>query len=163
MISVTLFVGCEDLLNEIENALSNFSATVSGDVSSTFSGDANFAHVIVESTSPQASGITIELENSENPDEIIYVGVTIANNIDGVPTGTYNYDINNQDQLLTLNYNTTDNSYIFPDPAKTNQIILTSVENTKVKGSFTFNLTDVLGGTVSGTGTFDAIGITTTQ
>ena len=158
---------CGDLLDDIEEAISSsFSATVSGDVNSSFSGEANFVHIKLESQTPQSSGLVVELENAENADEVINLTVNITGNADGVPAGTYNYDINNTDVIIGIVYDDGQNGYIYPDLTKTNQIILTSVEGTKVKGSFTFNIANSVSLNsefITVSGTFDALGITSTQ
>ena len=117
----------------------------------------------MQSQTPNGSQIAIILENSENSKENIILGIILANTGDGVPVGTYNAELANQEVLVSLWYDDGNGAYIIPDYDKTNQIILTSVEGTKIKGSYTFNVEGALGGAVSVTGSFDALGITSGQ
>ena len=164
VLAAFVFTACDQLANELENALSSFSATVSGDASSTFSGTAEFVHIKGQSTDPQTSSFTTVLENSENSEEYITLGVTISGSGDGVPEGTYTASIDNTDVVVYLWYENETSGYSYSIYDETNQIILTSVEGTKIKGSFNFTLTDAIqSGEVTVSGSFDAVGVTSTQ
>ena len=156
-------MACGDLINEIEDALSSsFDASVTGDVSSSFSGNATFVSSVVESQSPQSSSIVIELENVDNPDEVVQLSIVLSNTTAGVTTGTYAYDVNSTSVLVSGSYNNTDNSFIIPDPTATNQVILSKVEGSRVEGTFNLTLVNVLGDKVTVTGSFSALGFTQT-
>lgn len=159
-----VFMACDldKIVEEIEDSITNFDATVTGDVSTSFTGGAEFVNASVESQTPMASNLVVYLENENDPDEIITLNIILADVTGGVPAGTYEYDINNEDVLVTGNYSTADALFFVPDPTKTNEIILSKVENTSVEGSFNLTVTDVLGGSVTISGTFKAIGITET-
>ena len=153
----------QDIVDEIEDALSSFDATVTGDVASSFSGNAAFAIIKGQSTQPQASSFTAILENKNNPDESITLGIILEGTGDGVPVGTYNATLDNQDVIVSLWYEKDANTgFIVPNYAKTNSITLTKVQENQVEGTFNFNLTDVLE-EVNVTGSFVALGTTETQ
>lgn len=163
-IALVTFMACdlEEIADDIQDSLSSFDASVTGAETSNFSGSAFFVSEIVNTPDTKASGIFIDLENETNSSEAILLGITLPNNIDGVPTGTYTYDIDNVATVsVSVSYSTTNSGYFFPVDGKKTEIILTKVEGNRVEGSFTANLAEtVLPGApeVSISGTFVALG-----
>jgi len=156
------FTACnlEDIVDEIEDSLSSFDATVSGDVTSSFSGNATFINSSVESQSPNSSTLFVYLTNGNDPDEEVQLSITLANVTGGVQAGTYQFDVNSTDAVVYTFYYNANSAFIYPDPTATNQIVLSKVENSRIEGTYNFTLTNnVTGGDkVTVTGSFKAIG-----
>jgi hypothetical protein len=152
----------EEIAEDIEDSLSSFNASVTGAESTSFSGNAFFVSEIVDTPSSKGSAIFIELENETNSSEVIILGVSLPNNLDGVPAGTYTHDIDNfATVVVSVTYSTTNSGYLFPADGKKTEIVLTKVEGNRVEGSFTANLKDTFtldAQEVSITGSFVALG-----
>ena len=155
------FMACDlnKLADDIQDSLSSFDASVSGDVTSSFSGSAEFVNSYVQSQNPQGSNLLVNMDNSSDPDESLALTIVLTGVQNGVPTGTYTYDLNNPDVLITAAYTLNSDSFTVPDPTATNQIVITKVENTRVEGTFNLTLASLAGGKVTVTGSFKAIGI----
>jgi hypothetical protein len=158
-----LFTSCEEALDEINALLTEFDATVSGFVTTSFSGEANFGQILKTSDDPESSILTIYLDNPEDSEEFITLTVSQENNGTGIVAGTYSPEATIGDQTVALVYQNEIAGFVIPDLTKTNELVLSSVENTRVKGSFNLNLLDGLGNAVAVSGTFNALGTTVTQ
>ena len=146
---------------------SSFTASVSGDVTSSFNGEAEFVHGIIKSqpAGQNGSNLIIGLENKNNLGEFIALSVFEIDNTTGIKEGTYNYVPLSTSNLVQGIYTNedTDAFYLLPVEGTTNQIIITSITDTRVKGSYNFTISGILGGEITMTGTFDALGVTTTN
>jgi len=159
-----LLWSCEEALDSINPLSSEFSATISGSVSTGFSGTSNFIHVKVQSQNPPGSNLTVNMENKDNENELISLGIIESNNGDGIKPGTYDYDPDFAgDLMVTFGYYNDQGAFLYVNPDATNRVIITSVEGTRIKGSFSFTAKDAFEAEVSVTGSFDATGITSTQ
>lgn len=158
-----LFSSCEEALEELNPLSSEFSATVTGFVSTSFSGEANFGQILNTSDDPVSSTLAIYLENPEDSEELITLTVSQENNETGIVAGTYSPEANAGDQIVLLWYENATTSFVFPDLTKTNELVISSVENTRVKGTFNLNLIDASGNAVAVSGTFNALGTTITN
>ncbi len=162
---IFLFSCGDDIADVVVAFSSSFSATVSGDITSTFDGEADFVHSILNSQPAGQNGsvISIGLENKNDSKETIFLSVFESDNTTGITEGTYNYEQLLTDLIVQAQYSSNDGSGILPVVGKTNQIIFTSITDTKIKGSYNFTLADPLGSEITISGTFDALGVTTTN
>lgn len=162
---IFLFSCGGDEADIIQALSSSFSATVSGAVTASFDGEADFVHGIVNSQPEGQNGsvISIGLENKNDSKEDIFLSVFQLENTTGITEGTYNYEQLSTSLIIQATYSNGDESGIFPVVGKTNQIIFTSIADTKIKGSYNFTLTDPFGSEITISGTFDALGVTTTN
>jgi hypothetical protein len=146
-----------------------FNAAISGtSVNKTWDGSAAFAQVISTTSGSEGSILGIDLSNTNDPDDKIILSISDLGNVTGIEAGTYNYEVSGTSSsniVLSLSYETTGNSYFLPLAGQKNQIIISKTTDLRMEGSFEVNLTDDVIGTnsVKITGTFDAIGGTTTN
>lgn len=154
-----VFTACDELIEEISDALSSFNVTVTGNVTSSFSGEATFVQIINSAQTPASSNIVIDLKNPDDDEESVILWINSLS-ADGLLPGTYIYDENETEYSITTAYNTATTGYIYPVDGKITQIILSRVEDTRVQGSFTLNVADPLGEEVEVKGTFNAVGVT---
>lgn len=159
VLPIVLF-SCKDALDDL-TSIGTFKSTFTGDVEKQFDGTAVFVHSIKINTTPQGSTIAIVLSKATNQSELIALTLTNSNT-DGVVAGTYNYDVlGGGTTLFVPAYKTDVDSYILPDVSLTNQIIVSNVGDTSVKGSFEINLIELTSQkTVKIVGTFNALGTT---
>ena len=126
-----LLVSCGDTLEDI-SSVGTFKSTITGDVDKQFDGTAAFTHIITASGVPQSSVIAIGLSTVSDQSEAI--GLGISNFLsDGVIAGTYSFG--NTEVIFIPTYVVDQENYS-PDLTKTNQVIITSVTDTRVNGSF---------------------------
>ncbi len=155
-----LLFSCKETLDEL-TSIGTFSSTITGDVEKQFDGTAAFVHTITASGTDQGSLLAIVLSKVTDQSEIIGLGITnfLA---DGVSVGTYN--VGNTELIFLPTYQVDQENYSLPDITKTNQVIISSVNDTRVKGSFEINLIEITTQkTVKIIGTFDALGTTETK
>lgn len=151
-----LLFSCEETLNEL-STIGTFQSTITGDIEKEFDGTAAFVHTIT-TAAPEGSILAIGLSKLSDQSEIIALGVSnlLA---DGVNVGTYN--LGSSETLFLPSYTVGQESYNLPDPTLTNKIVISSVENTRIKGTFEVNLIEFTSQkTVKIVGTFDALGTT---
>jgi len=142
-----------------------FDSTFTGSITKEFNGEAAFVHVLVVSSTPKGSSLAIGLSTVANQDENITLTVGESDNTDGIVAGTYILDSNATSGPLFLPSYVNGQEIWFPNESLTNKIIISSVGNNLVKGSFEINM---IKGTsqldeITIKGTFNAVGTTTTQ
>lgn len=156
---IALF-SCQETLDQLAS-IGTFKSTFTGDVAQQFDGTAVFVHSIKINTTPNGSSLGIVLSKASNKDELIALTLTNTST-DGVIAGTYNYDaIAGGSTLFAPLYNVGQESYSLPNVTLKNQVIISSVGDTIVKGSFEVNLIEISSQkSVKIVGTFDALGTT---
>jgi len=153
-------LSCKDALDDVKS-IGTFTSTITGDVEKQFDGTAAFVHTITSSGTDQGSLLPIALSKVTDQSEAI--GLGLANFLaDGVKEGTYNFG--NTELIFLPTYVVDQANYSVPDPTKTNQVIITSLTDVRVKGSFEVNLIELTTQkSVKIVGTFDALGTTETK
>lgn len=148
-------LSCQETLDEL-SSIGTFKSTFTGDVAQQFDGSAAFVHNIT-TAAPEGSILAIGLSKLSDQSEIIALGVSNLT-ADGVNVGTYN--LGSSETLFLPSYTVGQESHL-PDPTLTNEIVISSVDNTRVKGTFEVNLIEVTSlKKVKIIGTFDALGTT---
>lgn len=155
-----LLFSCKEVLDELAS-IGTFKSTFTGDVAQQFDGTAVFVHSIKINTTPNGSSLGIVLSKTSNQDELIALTLTNTST-DGIIAGTYNSDASaSGSTLFAPLYSVGQESYSLPDVTLKNQVIISSVGDTIVKGSFEINLIEISSQkTVKIVGTFDALGTT---
>lgn len=152
----------EEEIFEEERFDGNFEATLSGDISRTFKGEASFVHGILTTKSAAENGSTmaINLLNTDNEDELITMLVGQLGDKDGLNSGTYevNLEPDEGDPLVNIGAFLEGSSTILVN--ETGSITLTKINDNKVEGSFEAELTNFNGINVEIKGKFEAKGIT---
>jgi hypothetical protein len=106
------------------------------------------------------TNLTIGLENKNNSGENIMMSVFELDNTTGIKKCTYNYEVFSTNLLVQGIYTNDDLDALklFPVVGTTNQIIITSITDTWVKGSYNFTIADILGGEITMSGTLMFLG-----
>lgn len=160
LVTPILLFSCQETLDELAS-IGTFKSTFTGDVAQQFDGTAAFVHSIKVNITPNGSSLGIVLSKASNQDELIALTLTNTST-DGIIAGTYSYDaLSGGSTLFVPFYNVDQESYSVPDVTLKNQVIISSVGDTIIKGSFEVNLIEFSSQkTVKIVGTFDALGTT---
>ena len=154
-----LLFSCKDAIEEL-SSIGTFKSTFTGDVAQQFDGTAAFVHSIKVNTTPNGSSLAIVLSKATNQDELI--ALTLSNSsTDGITAGTYSYDALGGGTLFIPFYSNEQESYALPAVTLKNEVIISSVIDSRIKGSFEINLIEITSQkAVKIVGTFDALGTT---
>ncbi len=140
----------------------SFEVSLTGDASRSFNGDAFFLHAIVTSQTNDENGsvLTVTLTNDANEDEAITLFVVNAGDLDGVNTGTYTLDLENENETTYANLGAFlgEGNTIFLGTS--GSITISRVQNDRIEGSFSAVLDDQNGTIINISGEFKASGIT---
>ena len=165
LLSILFFSACSTVDDEvIEDAFldGNFEATLSGDISKNFNGEATFVHAILTTKSEfeNGSSLAISLMNEDDEDELITILVGQIGDLNGIDKGTYNVNLDAEDgdPLVNIGAFLTGSSGIFVN--ESGSVTLTKIGGNTVEGTFTAQLTNFNGTTTKVSGEFTAKGIT---
>lgn len=159
LITPFILFSCQDALDEL-SSIGTFQSTFTGDLAQQFDGEAVFVHTITEQATPQGSSLIIALSKASSQDEAIGLSLTDETTV-GITAGTYELNSSGSGTIFLPIYTASQVTYGIPDPLKTNKLIISSVENLRVKGSFEVNLIEISSQkSVKIVGTFDALGTT---
>jgi hypothetical protein len=159
LLLASILFSCKDALEEL-STIGTFTSTLTGDVEKQFDGTAAFVHSIKVNTTPNGSSLAVILSKTTNQSE--FIALTLSDDsTNGIPAGTFSLASTGSGVLFVPVYVTATENYAFPDVSKTNQVVISSVGDTQVKGTFEVNLIDIdTQKAVKITGTFNALGKT---
>lgn len=159
LVAPIVLFSCQETLDQLAS-IGTFKSTFTGDVAQQFDGEAVFVHTITEQATPQGSSLIIALSKASSQDEAIGLSLTNQTTV-GITAGTYELNSSGSGTIFLPIYTASQVTYGIPDPLKTNKLIISSVENLRVKGSFEVNLIEATSQkSIKIVGTIDAIGTT---
>ena len=141
-----------------------FDSKITGSITKDFNGEAAFVHAITVTGTPQSSSLAIGLSTVASQSESIVLGITEDGNIDGILAGTYTFNASTTTGPQFLPSYIVDQDIWYPDPSAVSKVVISSVGESIVKGTFELNLIDALQtDKIKIIGTFNAIGTTETN
>lgn len=158
LLALPLFLFSCDSVDDLLST-GQFDSKITGAITKDFNGQAAFEHKITI----DESSLTIALSTIASQEEAIALALIEDGNIDGIVAGTYNYDAAGS---IFIPLYTKDQGLWFPDGSLTNKIVISSVGETIVKGTFELNFNDDIllqGEKIKIVGTFNAVGTTTSN
>ncbi len=146
--------------DEIKNG--EFSVSLEGSESGSVKGEAYFVHAIRTSGTIEENGsvLTIILENAQNEDEMISILIGKIGDLDGLGTGTYNVNIDPDDNEHLVNIGAFFSSSMTMFLSTNGKVIISKITNNQVEGSIDAILDNQNGKTMTVMGKFVAEGVT---
>ena len=158
LLALPLFLFSCDSVDDLLST-GQFDSKITGALTKDFNGQAGFVHSF-PGDGTQSSSLTIALSTVASQEEGIVLGLIEDGNIDGIEAGTYNYDAAGS---IFFPVYSKDQALWYPDGSLTNKVVISSVGETIVKGTFELNFNDDIllqGEKIKIVGTFNAVGTT---
>ena len=158
LLALPLFLFSCDSVDDLLST-GQFDSKITGALTKDFNGQAGFEHKF----NVDESSLKIILSTIESQSETIVLLLTEDGNIDGIEAGTYTYDVAGTTGAIFIPAYLNDPDLWRPDGSLTNKVVISSVGETIVKGTFELNFNDDIllqGEKIKIVGTFNAVGTT---
>ena len=160
LLALPLFLFSCDSVDDLLST-GQFDSKITGSVVKDFNGQAAFVHSFPGDGIQQSSSLLIALSTIESQDESIALDLTEVGNIDGIEAGTYNVDAPGTTGPIFTPLYINGQELWYADGSLTNKVVISSVGESIVKGTFELNLTNLLQTEmIKIVGTFNAVGTT---